>query len=131
MIGDELRLPIAWCEMGSCISHYADPETLGEANARARAIAAGWRVDALNRLACPKCQQTNACFWTSHPIVLWDRRRAVSTATLMAAAVRGQGTSGSVAAAENGPRPATIPAVTVSPSRDQHRERRGRSGHAH
>jgi hypothetical protein len=53
-IGDELRIPLAWCEMGSCISHYADPAALGEADIRARAIAAGWRVDALGQLACPQ-----------------------------------------------------------------------------
>ena len=31
VIGDELHVPIAWCEMGSCISHYTDPAALGEA----------------------------------------------------------------------------------------------------
>ena len=46
-----------WCEMGSCISWHADPAALGEADTRARAIAAGWRIDALGRLACPQCQQ--------------------------------------------------------------------------
>ena len=87
-IGDELRIPLAWCEMGSCISHYTDPEALGEADIRARAIAAGWRVDALGRLACPQCQQADAWFWTAHPVALWDRDTAVAMTTLMAAAVR-------------------------------------------
>jgi hypothetical protein len=87
-IGDELRIPLAWCEMGSCISHYADPEALGEADIRARAIAAGWRLDALGRLACPQCQQGDAWFWTAHPVALWDRDTAVAMTTLMAAAVR-------------------------------------------
>ena len=42
-----------WCEMGSCISWHADPAALGEADTRARAIGAGWRIDAFGRLACP------------------------------------------------------------------------------
>jgi hypothetical protein len=87
-IGDELRIPVAWCEMGSCISHYEDPEALGEADIRERAIAAGWRLDALGRLACPQCQQGDTWFWTAHPVVLWDRDTAVAMTTLMAAAVR-------------------------------------------
>ena len=62
VIGDELRMPVMWCEMGSCISWHADPAALGEADNRARAINAGWRVDALGRLACPRCQQTDAGF---------------------------------------------------------------------
>jgi precorrin 3B synthase CobZ len=37
-IGDQLRIPIAWCEMGSCISHHADRAALGEADIRARAV---------------------------------------------------------------------------------------------
>jgi hypothetical protein len=87
-IGDELRIPLAWCEMGSCISHYADPAALGEADIRTRAIAAGWRVDALGRLACPQCQQGDSWFWTAHPVALWDRDTALAMTTLMAAAVR-------------------------------------------
>jgi hypothetical protein len=87
-IGDELRIPLAWCEMGSCISHYADPAALGEADIRTRAIAAGWRVDALGRLACPQCQQGDSWFWTAHPVALWDRDTAVAMTTLLATAVR-------------------------------------------
>jgi hypothetical protein len=88
VIGDELRMPLAWCEMAACISHYADPAALGEADIRARAIEAGWRADALGRLACPQCQQGESWFWTAHPAVLWDRDTAVAMTTLMAAAVR-------------------------------------------
>jgi hypothetical protein len=89
-IGDALRMPIAWCEMDSCISHYEHPAALGEADIRARAITAGWRVDALGRLACPQCQRSGPWFWTAHPIVPWDRHRAVSTlAVLTEAAGRG------------------------------------------
>ncbi len=84
VIGDELRLPIAWCEMGSCISHHADPDALGEADIRARAIESGWRVDALGRLACPQCQQSSSSFWATRPVVVWDRDRAVRMAARMA-----------------------------------------------
>jgi hypothetical protein len=73
VIGDELRIPIMWCDMGSCIAWYTDPAALGEADTRARAIAAGWRIDALGRLACPTCQQTDPCFWTARPVMPWDR----------------------------------------------------------
>ena len=77
VIGDELRMPIMWCEMGSCISWHSDPAALGEADIRARAIAAGWRVDALGRLACPRCQQSDGQFWATHPL----RLRASDTVT--------------------------------------------------
>jgi hypothetical protein len=33
-IGDALRMPIAWCEMDSCISHYEHPAALGEGDIR-------------------------------------------------------------------------------------------------
>ena len=46
-------MPIMWCEMGSCISWYADPAALGEADTRARAIGAGWRIDALGQAGLP------------------------------------------------------------------------------
>ena len=90
VIGDELRMPIMWCEMGSCISWCSDPSALGEADARARAISAGWRVDALGRLACPRCQQTDPSFWATSPVVPWDRYTAVARA----AAACGESTIG-------------------------------------
>ena len=96
-IGDQLRIPIAWCEMGSCISHHTDPAALGEADIRARAISADWRIDALGRLACPKCQQSGPGFRASHPVVLWDRDTAITRASLMAAAMRNDRTSDSPA----------------------------------
>lgn len=96
-IGDQLRKPIAWCEMGSCISCHADPAALGEADIRARAISVGWRVDALGRLACPQCQQGGPVFWASHPVALWDRDTAIARASLMAVAMRNDGASGSPA----------------------------------
>jgi hypothetical protein len=112
-IGDELRIPLAWCEMGSCISHHADPAALGEADIRARAITAGWRVDALGRLACPQCQQGDSWFWTAHPVALWDRDTAVAMTSLMAAAVReitgADGAAGVDADAPSGGAPGAIP----------------------
>ena len=80
VIGDELRTPTAWCEMTSCISWHADRSALGEADVRARAIRAGWRIDALGRLACPQCQQTSASFRATRPVVLWDRATAIAMA---------------------------------------------------
>ena len=93
VIGDQLRMPIMWCEMGSCISWYTDPAALGEADTRARAIGAGWRIDALGRLACPRCQHTDPCFWASHPVVPWDRYMAIARAARVAAA-SSEGTAG-------------------------------------
>jgi hypothetical protein len=81
LIGDELRMPIMWCEMGSCISWRTDPSALGEADARARAISAGWRIDALGRLACPECQQTDPGFWATSQVVRWDRHTAFARAS--------------------------------------------------
>ncbi len=80
VIGDELRIPIMWCEMGSCISWHADRTALGQADVRARAIRAGWRIDALGRLACPRCQQTDVGFRATRPVVLWDRSTAIAMA---------------------------------------------------
>jgi hypothetical protein len=87
-IGDQLRRPVAWCEMGSCIWHHADPAALGEADIRARAISAGWRVDALGRLACPRCQQTSPGFRATCPVTLWDRDNAITSAALTIAVMR-------------------------------------------
>lgn len=80
LIGDQLRMPIMWCEMGSCISWHADPAALGEGDMRARAIGAGWRIDAFGRLACPRCQQTDPAFRASRPVVVWDRYTAMARA---------------------------------------------------
>ncbi len=85
-----------WCEMGSCISWHADPAALGEADTRARAIAAGWRIDALGRLACPRCQQTDPGFWASRPLAVRDRDMALAR-TAPIPAVPGDGTARSAA----------------------------------
>jgi hypothetical protein len=78
VIGDQLRLPITWCEMGSCISWFAHPAALGEADIRARAIRAGWRVDAVGLLTCPQCLQTAPRFQSPRPVVPWDRDKAIA-----------------------------------------------------
>ena len=97
VIGDELRIPIMWCEMGSCISWHADPEALGEADNRARGIGLGWRIDALGRLACPRCQQTDPGFWASCPVVPHDLHTAIAR-TARDAAGPGERIIGSAAA---------------------------------
>ena len=101
VIGDELRIPIMWCEMGSCISWCTDPSALGEADARARAISAGWRIDALGRLACPRCQQTDPRFWATRQVVRWDRYTAVARV----AAVRSESTDGTTSSDSSPPFP--------------------------
>ena len=131
VIGDRLRIPIMWCEMGSCVSWHADPAALGEADVRARAIAAGWRVDALDRLTCPRCQQTSPWFWATQPVVLWDRNRAVTGAALMAAVAR-EGAVGRARgpAAATDVNPAVEPALVPLPARERRREDLARSGPA-
>jgi len=57
VIGDQIRVPAAWCDMAGCRSRFADPAALGEADNRVRALAAGWGQDAYGRLVCPACQQ--------------------------------------------------------------------------
>src|SRR5215471_21284222 len=42
VIGDQIRVPAAWCDMAGCGSRFADLAALGEADNRARALAAGW-----------------------------------------------------------------------------------------
>ena len=61
-IGDEVRTPVLWCESGNCIARYTVRDALGERDLRARALAAGWRYDALGNLACPRCAQHGPAF---------------------------------------------------------------------
>jgi hypothetical protein len=70
--------------MTPCISRHADPAALGEADARARAIDAGWREDAFGRLACPGCQQRDPRFRPTGQLMRWDREFAVAMTTLLA-----------------------------------------------
>jgi hypothetical protein len=88
VIGDQLRPPVMWCEMGSCVSRHADPAALGEADARARAINSGWRIDALGRLACPRCQQTHPGFRATSQDMPRDRRTAARIGRASRAALR-------------------------------------------
>ena len=78
VIGDEIRIPFIWCEFGTCDATYMHPDALGERDLRARALAAGWRYDALGRRACPKCTQHDPTFWPARPPapVPTDWRRA-------------------------------------------------------
>jgi hypothetical protein len=94
MIGDQLRMPAMWCEMGSCRSRHADPAALGEADARARAIDAGWRFDAVGRLACPQCQQSNPGFWASCPVAVRDPDTTLASTVPMPAVPGGGITRG-------------------------------------
>jgi hypothetical protein len=57
VIGDQIRVPAAWCDMAGCAVRFADPAALGEADNRARALVAGWCADRVGRLVCPACQQ--------------------------------------------------------------------------
>src|SRR5215472_9637163 len=70
LIGDALRVPAVWCEFGACIARFTDPAALGESDVRRRAVVAGWRQDALGRLACPRCLQEDPAFRISYPLVL-------------------------------------------------------------
>ncbi len=98
VIGDRLRRPILWCRMGHCVAWHADPAAVGEADNRARAVAVGWREDALGRIACPACLQSSPEFRTRYPLVPWDSKRAVAMLTLWEAATRRhRGTTGDAA----------------------------------
>jgi hypothetical protein len=121
VIGDELRIPIMWCELGGCISRHSDPAALGEADIRARAIAAGWRVDALGRLVCPRCQQSDGRFWATHPVTPHDREAAVTRAELMAAvaALREDAAGALGGGAEAGLSPAAEPPLVPLPAQER------------
>lgn len=57
VIGDQIRVPAAWCDMAGCLARFADLAALGETDNRARALVAGWGEDSVGRLVCPACQQ--------------------------------------------------------------------------
>jgi hypothetical protein len=57
VIGDQIRLPAAWCDMAGCAAAFADPAALGETDNRVRAARAGWARDWLGRQICPACQR--------------------------------------------------------------------------
>jgi hypothetical protein len=66
--GDYLRLPLVWCEIPRCINWRHDIDSLGERDARERAIARGWRTDAFGRLTCPDCQQRDPGYRVTRPV---------------------------------------------------------------
>jgi len=57
VIGDQIRLPVTWCDMPGCGAAFADPAALGETDNRTRAARAGWTRDQCGRLICPACRQ--------------------------------------------------------------------------
>jgi hypothetical protein len=57
VLGDQIRVPAAWCDTAGCAARFADPAALGEADNRGRALIAGWSADALGQLMCPACQE--------------------------------------------------------------------------
>ncbi len=67
VIGDQIRVPAARCDMAGCVSGFADPAALGEAHIRASALAAGWGQDAFGRLVCPACRQRYGDSAADHP----------------------------------------------------------------
>ena len=91
VIGDQIRVPAAWCDMAGCGSRFANPAALGEADNRARALAAGWGVDACGRLVCPACQQRQR-----RPAERGMTRREPETAEARAPAGRPAGPPGGV-----------------------------------
>ena len=72
VLGDQIRRPTAWCEMTACLSRYDHPAALGEADIRARALAAGWRRDTAGRLLCPYCQRRRPGLHTAYPVAGQD-----------------------------------------------------------
>jgi hypothetical protein len=69
IIGDEIRVPILWCEFGtSCIAKYTDPNARDERDLRSRALAAGWRHDRLGRIACPDCARSEPGIQAGRPV---------------------------------------------------------------
>jgi hypothetical protein len=79
VLGDTIRRPILWCEMPGCICWHDHPAALGEADIRARALAAGWCRDAVGRLVCPSCQQRNPDLWITHRLARQHRAPAEGT----------------------------------------------------
>src|SRR5215510_10598585 len=123
VIGDQLRIPIVWCELAQCISHHTNPAALGEADIRARALSAGWRFDRLGRLTCPECQQSSPWFWPAHPVALQDREAAAIMVALMAAHHRRNGADHTAEVAHE----ALIPPVRPAASTPQNQWIRGRN----
>src|SRR5262245_45550970 len=122
VIGDQLRIPIVWCELAQCISHHTNPAALGEADIRARALSAGWRFDRLGRLTCTECQQSSPWFWPAHPDSLQYREAAAIMCALMAAHHRRNGADHTAEVAHE----TLIPPVRPAASTPQNQWIRGR-----
>ena len=69
VIGDALRIPVLWCQFGTCIGRFTHADALGEADVRRKGVAVGWRQDAFGRWACPGCVQRDATFRVVYPLV--------------------------------------------------------------
>ena len=72
--------------LGRALLAHDTLSATGEADNRARALAAGWREDALGRIACPACLQSSPEFRAMYPLVPWDSKRAVAMLILWEAA---------------------------------------------
>ena len=55
-----------------CGSVHRDGTALSFRGLRASAWAAGWHLDALGRLACPRCCQDSPEYRTLYPVTVWD-----------------------------------------------------------
>jgi hypothetical protein len=78
IIGDGYRVPMLWCEVGSCIGRYSSGRARGEHDLRARALAAGWCYDALGRLACLRCARHDPSFRSARDLVIRIRGQSVA-----------------------------------------------------
>jgi hypothetical protein len=115
VIGDQIRVPAAWCDVAGCGAAFADPAALGEGDNRARATGAGWAEDAVGRLVCPACQQREHAAAArralpGEPVPAGDRQAAA-----------GPGRPA------GGVSPSVPPAVWRPPAARQGRHHRGRS----
>jgi hypothetical protein len=118
VIGDQIRVPAAWCAMAGCEAAFADPAALGEADNRVRAVTAGWAKDALGRLVCPACQRDRPVppWWVPfrEPSTASDHKPASGTSRPTGATSQSAGS----AAAEVPPATAEVPpaAAEVPPA---------------
>lgn len=54
-----------------CASVLRDPDAGSFRSLRRTAYAAGWHLDALGRMVCPRCVQESAEFMTLYPVTFW------------------------------------------------------------
>ena len=115
VLGDQIRVPAAWCAMAGCQAAFADPAALGEADNRARAVAAGWAKDALGRLVCPACQRQRPvpAWWVPAREPGTAGGRGPAGGTARPAGGRPIRTARGLGAARRGPGPASPDAVAA------------------